>query len=174
MLVLRYLYTKERFLSCAVGLFACSLFVLAYFFLTFISYADEPSILSSGFWAAWGKGQAHMIVFESGFWAWISENLFLGSMGMLLNATALIWSCITLSLLFWQDKKRDFGVGVFFLLGCITVFFPYAVGMLKFTFAEIPLKESGPLIAMMWLSMFYAVLPVSFGLIKKINRVSNA
>lgn len=46
---------------------------------------------------------------------------------------------------------------------------PYLLGRVLFVFMDIEMNESGPIVAFMWLTTLYLILPISYQFINKIK-----
>jgi hypothetical protein len=51
----------------------------------------------------------------------------------------------------------------------LTLLLPYLIGSAMFFFMDVKMIEAGPIVAFMWLSTLYLVMPISYQLINKLK-----
>lgn len=164
----RYLFTKQRILSAVLILIALSTIVILFIAVTALSYGNI-AFFNNDFWS---NGNIHLIFFEEKFWRFGTEKAFSYIYpNHLIDLNSAIYSVIALLMLFTLAKKFQFKLLTLSMLSLVLLLAPYIYGFALFQLASLTNKEIGPLIAFMWLPIMYMVLPITYLLIKKINRV---
>jgi len=93
------------------------------------------------------------------------------SFGLWIDGPALTYSIITLVLLKIIDQRNQFTAIKYAQIALCLMFLPYLWGSAKFMLYQISMVETGPLIATMWLSILYMILPIGFTLVKKMKQL---
>jgi len=162
-------YSMNKQLSLSLGMTAVSLFIFYMLIkaVVFLSVADDPFFFKD----YWMNGDIHLLFVEDFFWSnSFGSNAYELDWGMLIHDWSVIWSTISFAVLYMLDKRYDFRLFGYISLAFVVCFTPYFYGMLVLRFNDIPLTEVGPLVAFMWISIIYLILPLSYGLITKIHH----
>jgi hypothetical protein len=137
--------------------------------MVFLSSSDDPLFYKD----YWSNGDIHMFFFEPAFWSNLyGVNSLELNWLMLLNPIAIYWTGLVLSGLYWSDKKFNLSKSNYLSAVLVALFAPYFYGYMKLKFNNIPLDETGPIIAYMWSSIMYLLLPLCVLTIKKFNQQS--
>ncbi len=167
----RYNMNSKLVLSFGLTCVSIGLFYGLIVAVTFLSNADNTLIFDNAYWT---NGAVHLFFFEAEFWQLFSDQgLAKTSLSMFINVPSILWFMFSCILLFSLDKKYSLSLNFFVILASISFSFPYFCGVAYFNIFDVPLKESGPIIAFMWLSILYLILPLSFGLIRKVQQGKN-
>lgn len=163
----RYTMNKPLYLSLGLAIISLTIFYILIKAVVFLSVADDPLFFKD----YWMDGDIHLLFAEGFFWSnSFGSNAFKLDWGMLVHDWSVTWSIISFTVLQLLEKRHKFRLIGYVCLAFIVCFTPYFYGMLTLRFNELPLTEIGPLVAFMWISIIYLILPLSVGLIQKIHH----
>ncbi len=169
LICLRFIFTSNNLLIALVSFFGLSLFTLVVLGVIWLANIDDPTVLSVNFWENFLTA-SHVVFFEPAFWHYAPQALSDSmNLSLWLDFKAFIYSIISLILLRSIDKRFFLHINVYTLLALSLMFLPYIWGSMQFLLYKIPLKETGQIIATMWFSILYMILPVSWVLIGKLR-----
>ncbi|MFT4808347.1 MAG: hypothetical protein ACI9LX_001677 [Paraglaciecola sp.] len=136
--------------------------------ITFLSNADNTLVFDNSYWT---NGAVHLFFFEAEFWQlFVNQELSETSWQLFINRPSVLWFLFSCTLLYCLDKKYLLNLQSFAILALTFLSLPYLWGVAYFNLFNVPLRESGPVIAFMWLSILYLILPLSLGLIRKVHQ----
>jgi hypothetical protein len=162
-----YSMNKQLSLSLAMVAVSLTIFYLLIKAVVFLSVADDPLFYKD----YWMNGDIHLLFAEGFFWSnSFGSNAYELDWGMLVHDSSVIWSTISFTVLYVLDRQHKFRLFGYASLAFIVCFTPYLCGMLILRFNDVPLTEIGPLVAFMWISIIYLILPLSYGLITKMHQ----
>lgn len=163
---LRFLFIPQRLISIAIFIVSFSTFSLFYGAILFLSYADNAAVYSNAYWL---NGNAHKLFLEPAFWLFIKTSLIENiGLAVIFDIKVVIWSFFGIYLLFKLDDKYRLSLNSYLILSLIIILAPYVSISMYFQFSSLLLKQTGPLIALMWLPIIYMILPVGYGIKNKI------
>ncbi|MFT4809006.1 MAG: hypothetical protein ACI9LX_002344 [Paraglaciecola sp.] len=163
----RYSMNKQLFLSLGMSAVSLTIFYMLIKAVVFLSVADDPLFYKD----YWMNGDIHLLFVEDFFWSYsFGSNAYELDWGMLVNDWSVIWSIISYTVLHILDRRHKFRLFGYVSLAFVVCFTPYFYGMLILRFNDVPLTEVGPLVAFMWISIIYLILPLSYGLITKMHH----
>jgi len=163
----RYSMNKQLALSLGMTAVSLTIFYMLIKAVVFLSVADDPLFYKD----YWMNGNIHLLFSEGFFWSnSFGSSAYELDWPMLVNDWSVIWSTISFTILSILDKRYKFRLFGYFSLAFIACFTPYFYGMLTLRFNAVPMTEIGPLVAFMWISIIYLILPLSFGLIRKVHQ----
>lgn len=167
----RLIMTKQRFYSLMLALF-CSLIMLVLIIaINFLSIADA-SEFQQDFWT---NGHIHQLFLQPTLWASINDGLLDSfNWNMLMDVNSFIYAVLCFLLLSLLDKKYHFSSTAFALISLIGVILPYTGGFIYFQVQTVALNQSGPVIALMWLSILYLLPLLTYKIIAKRHRLTIA
>lgn len=166
----RYNMNAKMLISLVLSLLAMSIFYLMLLAITFLAYGDADAFnaLDNDYWTS---GAIHLFFVEPIFWqTWSGELLSQATLGLFSNTPAILWSVTGLIILIWLDRRYKLHLKTYSYIALALLTSPYLWGVLYFNLNTVPLKESGPIVAFMWSSILFLVLPLTVGLIIKIYQ----
>ena len=165
-----YAFTPAKLLSLALATVSISIFILMSLAIIWLSAADDFSLFIERFWQEFPQ-QSYTLFFEPGFWQFVPTAISEG-MGFYLwiDGPAAWYSLLALLVLMKIDKHSQLSSYRYGLLSVTLMLLPYLWGTVQFLLYDISLKATGPLLATMWLTIIYMILPITFTTIKKINH----
>lgn len=167
----RFIFTPNNLLITLVSLFSLILFTLMALGIIWLSSYDDMSAFSANFWQKFDTA-SHILFFEPAFWQYAPQALSEGmSFNLWLDLDAIIYSIISLILLRRVDKRYFINAKAYTILALTLMLLPYLWGSMQFLLYTIPLIETGPIIATMWLTILYMILPIAFTLVKKLKQL---
>jgi hypothetical protein len=168
----RFIFSPNNFLITLINLFSLTLFTIMALGIIWLSSYDDPSAFSANFWQKFDTA-SHIVFFEPAFWQYAPQAFSEGmSFNLWLDSDAIIYSIISLILLRLVDKRFFINAKAYTILALTLMLLPYLWGSMQFLLCTIPLKETGPIIATMWLTILYMILPIGFTLVKKLKQLS--
>lgn len=166
-----FIMTVKKLWSLAIAVLSVGLFMLMAFAIIWLSNYSDISAFSEQFWYQFSTGNSHLVFFEANFWQYSLQSISKGMEFQLwLDSTAFIYSLIALFLLFKLNNRNNLSVKQYAILSISLMMLPYLIGSIIFAVKHVPLIEVGPIIATMWLTICYMILPICFQLIQKINN----
>ncbi|KXI28631.1 hypothetical protein [Paraglaciecola hydrolytica] len=160
----RFLMTKQRVYSALLVAFCVSVVAMLIIAINFLSVA-ESSVFQQAYWT---NGHIHQLFFAPELWQSVGAGLLSHfSLVMLFHVDAIIYAVLSFSLVYALDKKYLFSSTTFALSALVIVLIPYIGGFVYFQVNEVALKQSGPVIALMWLSVLYLMPPLTYCLMNK-------
>jgi hypothetical protein len=161
----RYSMTKQLFTSLVltfVSLITTYLLVKA---VIFLSVADNPLFLKD----YWLNGNVYLLFTEEFFWSnSFGENAYQFEWNMFMHMPSIIWALSVGALIYSINRSVRLNLSSYIVLALIACFAPYVYGMLTLRFTDMSPKETGPIIAFMWISIIYLILPLSVGVMRKL------
>jgi len=156
----RYNMNSKTAASFGLASISAGIFYALVVAITFLSNAEPTQVFDHAYWT---NGSIHLFFFEAEFWQFFGK---LGqaetSLNLFLNMPAILWLILSCTLLFCLDKKYQLSLRSFAITALTLISLPYIWGVAYFNLFEVPLKECGPIIAFMWISILMLIL--SFGL----------
>lgn len=163
----RYTMTWQTLVSLGLAVMSLTMFLVMTTAVTFLAYG-EGQVYSNDYWVT---GAVHLFFAEPVFWESLSNGLLLeATLGIFVNIPSLIWTGISLALLMLIERKQPLSLKKYITLVMALISIPYLWGMLYFMLNEVALKQAGPIIAFMWLPVLFLIVPLSYGVIRKINN----
>jgi hypothetical protein len=164
----RYSMNSKVVFSLLLALISIGLFYGLIVAITFLSNSENTQIFDNSYWI---NGAVHLFFFEAEFWQLFgNQELSKTSWKLFINIPSVLWFLFSCTLLYYLDKKYLLNLQSFAILALTFLSLPYLWGVVYFNLFDVPLRESGPIIAFMWLSILYLILPLSFGLIRKVHQ----
>jgi hypothetical protein len=164
----RYNMNSKTVASFGLASISIVIFYVLVVAIIFLSNADQSQITDDAYWT---NGAIHLFFFEAEFWRFFGP---LGqaetSLNLFINVPSILWFLMSCTLLFFLDKKYQLSLRSFAILALTLLILPYIWGVAYFNLFEVPLKECGPIIAFMWISILMLILPFGFGLIRKVHQ----
>lgn len=167
-----FLFTIRNMLKTALVFTGMFLFALLAYGIMYLSGMEDGGRLSAGFWAEWQAGRPHQLFFEGDFWRFIIDQRPEASIGMWFDLKAMMYAFLSSYLIYRLDRLFQFRFCPYFFLSMAVLCLPYVVGSIVFVALNPELRMTGPIVALMWFSILYLVLPVSFMLAQKIKQES--
>jgi len=166
-----FMMTTNKLWALFISAFSMSLFILMALAIIWLSNYSDISAFSEQFWQQFSSGSLHLVFFEANFWQYSLQSLSKGlELHLWFDSTAFIYSSIALFILVKLHHKYNQSIKLFLSMSIALMLLPYLVGSIVLATKDIPMVETGPIIATMWLTIFYLIIPVSFQLIQKINH----
>jgi hypothetical protein len=163
----RYSMNRSLLLSSVIAVFSlivCGMMMLA---VVYLSNGDDEVFYNS----YWTTGAVHNLFFEPLFWQAVTNNVYSGiSISLFINIPSIVWSSLCLGLLLWNKKRERLTISRFTIIAVVSLFSPYLFGVIYFQTNIVLTREAGPIIAFMWLPIVYLIIPLSYGLLKMLNR----
>ena len=159
--------TRQRMISIGLATASLALFFLMTTAVTFLAYG-EGQVYHNDYWV---NGAVHLFFVEPVFWESVANGLIQeATLGIFINIPSLIWAGISLALMVLIETRQSLSLIKHIALVMALIFTPYLYGMFYFTLNEVPLNQAGPIIAFMWLPVLFLIVPLSYGVIRKINN----
>ena len=155
------------FIVALIGLSIFSLLAAAIFWLS-----NVPSFDVS-LWQTWSQQASHhRLVFEPDFWQFIAQfyadGFLVSSFYNWIDVTAVFYSLLALYVLAKLDKAKTLTAFKYALSAIALMSVPYLWGTYQFLFNDMVTgPQTGPIVATMWLTIMYMILPTTYQLAKK-------
>ena len=168
-----FIFSTKNLLSVLISVVAVSVFSTMFISIFWLSDLTDASVLNDAFWQQWLAGNTYQIFFEPVLWQSISQ-VFTQSVdwSLWLYQPALIYALISLYFLYNICPLTKLSISKYLLVALTVIILPYFFGWSLFLFMDIKMNESGPIVAFMWLTTMYLIMPLSYQLINKI-KMSN-
>ncbi|MCJ8319196.1 MAG: hypothetical protein MJK12_06160 [Colwellia sp.] len=166
-----FIMTTNKLWALLISAFSMSLFMMMALAIIWLSNYSDISEFSEQFWQQFSSGGLHLVFFEANFWQYSLQSLSKGfELHLWFDATAFIYSAIALLIIVKLHHKNNQSIKQFLSISISLMLLPYLLGSIVLATKNIPMIETGPIIATMWLTIFYLIIPISFQLIQKINH----
>jgi hypothetical protein len=128
--------------------------------------------LSDTFWQEWHTENPHNIFFHPVFWQYLTEfhqyyNEYCG-FSIWLKSDAILHSICVLYVITKISISFHLNVKIYTYFAITLMFVPYIWGTYLLFSSDLEPKQLGPIVASMWLTTVYIILPMGYQLIKKI------
>lgn len=168
-----FMMTTNKLWTVLISVFSISLFMLMALAVIWLSNYSDVSAFSEQFWQQFSAGSLHIVFFEANFWQYSLHSLSQGSeLHLWFDSAAFIYSIIALLIIMKIDNKNNQSIKPFLLISVSLMLLPYLFGSVILATQNIPMIEVGPIIATMWLTILYMIIPISFQLVQKLNHKS--
>jgi hypothetical protein len=165
----RYVFTYSRGLVFLAATLCLAIFLTFAFAIIWLSNMYDPTTLSELFWQNWLAGHSHQVFFEPAFWQYLPEAYkYVFDINLWFDSIACLYTILALYFLAKIDKSKQLSVIKYIFLAIIFMVLPYLWGTYQFMFNDIALKKSGPIVATMWLTILYMILPVGYQIVRKL------
>jgi len=165
-----FMMTTNKLWAFLISAFSMSLFMLMALAIIWLSNYSDISAFSEQFWQQFSSGSLHIVFFEANFWQYSLQSLSNGlELHLWFDSIAFIYSAITLFIIVKLHHKYNQSIILFLSISIALMFLPYIVGSIILAIKEVPMVETGPIIATMWLTILYMIIPVSLLLIKRLT-----
>lgn len=160
----RFIMTQQRFYSVLLIAMCLLLVFTLVVAINFLSVA-EPTAFKQDFWI---NGHVHQLFTDPALWQSVNKGLLSKfTVDLLFHPTAMLYALFSFTLVYWLDKKCRFSSLIYALLSLVALALPYVGGFMYFQLNDVALKQSGPIIAFMWLSVVYLLPLFTYGLVVK-------
>ena len=143
---------------------------LCYFLINavmFLSFADHP-IFYKDYWL---NGNAHLFFIDPVFWSTLHDkSVYRFEFGALIDLQAYAWSITSLVIIFVINRYLAVSAKGLALLACVACAIPYLYGIYSFRYIGLDRQEAGPMIALMWISVIYMIIPMSFFIVRALYK----
>jgi len=166
-----FIFSLKNLLLLLVSVVSISILFTMVLSVFWLSDLADASVLNDAFWQRWLAGNSYQLFFEPSLWQ-STPKLLSQSVDwtLWLYQPALIYALISLVILYKVNTYRSLSITQHSLASMIVLLLPYLVGSLLFSFINIQMTESGPVVGFMWLTTVYLIMPISFQLTKQIKR----
>jgi hypothetical protein len=166
----RYVFTYNRGFAFLAAILCLSIFLILAFAIIWLSNQYDPTTLSDMFWQNWLSGHSHQVFFEPAFWQYLPEaSKYIFDINLWFDWIACLYTILALYILARIDKSKQLSVMKYIFLALIFMALPYLWGTYQFMFNDIVIKESGPIVAIMWLTILYMILPIGYRIVRKLG-----
>lgn len=165
-----YKMTKFHVVKTAVYSLSVGIFLMLTVAVAFISNSGDEAVYSQAYWT---NGQIHKFFLEPSYWQFFGEASNRLTINLFLNVPSILWASVCICILLFISKKPWLTTPIIVTTSLAMLLAPYAIGVVIFQLNSIPLHESGKIIAFMWLSIWYLILPVSYALNSHIQHGTN-
>lgn len=149
----------RNLLTAALVVFSTLIFAMLTGAILFISNAVDDVLFAKSYWT---DGNVHLFFIEQVYWQHFGRVAQDFSIQMFINIPAMVWSAVAIGTLITVHKTRVLPPLYFAGLSLLLIIAPYIYGVFVFISNDVALRQSGPIIAVMWLSIWYMVLPVCY------------
>jgi len=172
-----FIFSLKNIGACLISVVAISLsflMIVSVFWLSDLSDSDAK-MFSDFFWKKWLHGNSYQLFFEPAFWQ-SAPKVFLQPIdwSIWFYKPALIYAFILFFILHKINISKNLSVLEYFLMSTTGILLPYLAGNILFFFMNIKMTESGPIVAFMWLSTLYLMIPISYQLVRRLKKVDNS
>ncbi|NQY66078.1 MAG: hypothetical protein HRT38_20865 [Alteromonadaceae bacterium] len=166
----RYVFTYSRGFAFLAATLCLTIFLTLAFAIVWLSNQYDPSTFSELFWQNWLSGHSHQIFFEPAFWQYLPEAYkYIFDINLWFDWIACLYTFLALYFLAKIDKSKQLSVMKYIFLALIFMVLPYLWGTYQFMFNDIVIKKSGPIVAIMWLTILYMILPIGYQIVRKLG-----
>lgn len=167
-----FAFTIKNFLQAILVFLGFFLFSILALGIMYLSGMDDGAKLSEGFWYHWQAGKPHQLFFERDFWVSIFDGRLESSIGMWVDLKAIAYAILASFLLYRIDGLFQLQLRMYFFISMIFMCLPYVTGSFVLILLDPELRMTGPIVASMWFSVLYLVIPTSYMLAQKVKRTS--
>lgn len=147
------------------------LFTFASLLITWLSHMDSLEGYTEGMWQSLLEGKIHLALFEPAFWQEINQTLLkMGDLSMYLHLPSMLFTSVSMLLLYKLDKKLNFSVLKMAVWGYGLMLVPYSWALIHINTQQLMPTQIGPLLAFGLITIFYMILPISYMVNKKLIR----
>jgi hypothetical protein len=166
----RYIFTYSKGLSLLVATISLATFFTLVFAISWLSNMNDSTAFSHLFWQNWLTGHSHQVFFEPAFWQFLPEAFsHIFDINLWVDLRACLYSVLSLYCLTKINKLKQLSTVKYIFLALMFMILPYLWGTYHFVFNDIVMKKSGPIVATMWFTILYMILPIGYQIVKKIN-----
>ncbi|NQZ89576.1 MAG: hypothetical protein HRT54_18525 [Colwellia sp.] len=167
---IHFILSKNNLLSLLVSVAAISISFTMIVSVSWLSDLEDASVLSDAFWQQWLNGSTYQIFLEPVLWqsapqAW-SQPV---DWNMWFYQPSVIYALISFYTLYKITAKLHLSITEYSLVSMLTLLIPYLIGNALFFFMDIKMTEAGPIVAFMWISTLYLILPISYQFINRLR-----
>jgi hypothetical protein len=135
-----------------------------------LSFVDDPVLYSRAYWE---NGKIHQLFFDKTFWSLVmQEGAYPFGVNALIDGWSYTWAITCLFAINLLSQKITITMKGYLWLTLVACTLPYAFGVYNFQYSELTRMEIGPIIAFMWISILYILVPMSVVIIRALYRQS--
>lgn len=168
----RYNMNKKTAVSFALATLSISIFYVMLVAIAYLAYGEDGGVYNNGYWTS---GAVHLFFIEPVFWQTLSGTILSNiTLGLFINIPSIIWTGFSLILVKQLNTRYKLDMKTYGVIMLSLISLPYLWGIAYFKLNVVPLRESGPIIAFMWMSILYLILPLGYSLMTKIQSQTSA
>lgn len=167
---IHFLLSKNNLFSLLVSVAAISISFTMIVSVSWLSDLEDASVLSDAFWQQWLNGSTYKIFLEPVLWQ-STPQIFSQPIdwNMWFYPSSVIYAIISYYILYKISSNLHLSITEYSLVSMLTLLLPYLIGNTLFFFMDVKMTEAGPIVAFMWLSTLYLVMPISYQFINKLK-----
>ena len=167
---IHFVLSKNNVFSLLISVAAISISFTMIVSVFWLSALEDASVLSDAFWQQWLNGSTYQIFLEPILWQ-SAPQVFSQTIDLHLwfYPSAVIYALVAYYILYKINANFHLSITEYSLVSMLTLLLPYLIGSAMFFFMDVKMIEAGPIVAFMWLSTLYLVMPISYQLINKLK-----
>ncbi|MFT5899502.1 MAG: hypothetical protein ACI97K_002155 [Glaciecola sp.] len=168
LIISRYVMMNKKTIALILSAVSLAIFLIFTAAILFLSNSDDATAFSKPYWT---NGDFYQFFLDPMLYSYISGEMFAGITPQLfINIPSILWSLAGVGLIIILKKTSKLNLQTIAIASLLLLVGPYIWGMLNFKANEIPLRESGPILAFTLISVLYLVLPLTALFIKEMFR----
>jgi hypothetical protein len=167
---IHFVLSKSNIFSLLISVTAISISFTMIVSVFWLSALEDASVLSDAFWHQWLNGSTYQIFLEPILWQ-SAPQVFSQTIdwNLWFYPSAMIYALIAYYILCKISVNFRLSITEYSLVSVLTLLLPYFIGSAMFFFMDVKMTEAGPIVAFIWLSTLYLVMPISYQLINKLK-----
>ncbi|TWX47176.1 hypothetical protein [Colwellia hornerae] len=165
-----FILSKNNLLVLLVSVVVISISFLMILSVFWLSNLADARVLSDVLRQQWLAGNTYQIFLEPILWQSTFQLLSKPvDWNMWFYQPAIIYALTAFYILYNVTASIGISIIEHLLVSIILVLLPYILGNTLFFFIDIEMIKTGPIVAFMWLSTLYLIIPLGYQLVNKIK-----
>jgi len=159
---------NKKTIALILSALSCAIFLLFTAAILFLSNSEDAAAFSKPYWT---NGNFYQFFLDPMLYNYISDKMFAGiTLQLFINIPSILWSLSGMAIIIFLKKTSKLNLQTIAIVSVILLLGPYIYGMISFKTNEIPLRESGPILAFTLLSVLYLIVPLTVLFIQEMFR----
>ncbi len=161
------MFTKKT-LALALCVMSCAVLFICIAAITFISNSTDAEAFSKPYWT---DGNFYQFFLDPILYSHISNNMVDGiSPQLFINIPSILWMLGGIAIVLLLKKASKLNLQTIAVVSLVLLVGPYIWAVFSFKTNNVPLRESGPILAFMLINVVYLVVPLTILFIKEMFK----
>jgi hypothetical protein len=165
LVISRYVILSKKLIAVIISAISCAIFFVCISALLFLSNSNDAQAFSKPYWT---DGNFYQFFIDPMLYQFMSTKMLEGiNLQLFINLPSVLWSLGGVVFFVMLKRRSLLNLQTIAMASLILLIGPYFWGVMSFKTNEIPLQESGPIIAFSLVTVIYLIVPLTFLFVKQ-------